>query len=168
MVKKQAISNTLIDKIAALVIIGLIGGVIIAYFTSSDPVFYLEDSNNYGFNNDKADTLNLNLYNKGNVHGFAILCLSSKEFVIKTNNGDFVHQYCFNEFKVPSRDTGLMVPLKTTVKPDANIFNDIQNATIQIDVTCSQKIWSLFPKKCDTVTSIYNYKKDGDRFNKIT
>ncbi|MDP2845462.1 MAG: hypothetical protein Q8N79_05230, partial [Candidatus Methanoperedens sp.] len=84
------------------------------------------------------------------------------------NSGDFVHQICYNGIKTNPREAGLMNTFKLTVKPDANIFNSIQNATIKVDVACSQKMWSLFPKDCDGVTYTYNYKKDGDRFNKVT
>lgn len=167
MTDKQAGNTTLIGKIAALVIIILIGGFGVAYFTSPKPVFYLEDSNNYGFNKNKEDTHTFNLNNRGNAPGFAILCYFSKEFALKTDNGDFVHYYCFKETKDPIQ-AGSTQPYTLTIKPEEYIFGYLQNATIRVEVICNQKIWSLIPKKCDSVSQTYQYEKDGDRFNKIT
>ncbi len=167
MAKRQA-SNILLTAFVTLVITVLIGGFIVAYLASSEPVFYLEESNNYGFNKDKEETLYLNLYNKGDVPGLATLCIYSREFVFVSDTGDFIHQICYNRIKINPKQTDLMTTFQPKVKPDANIFNTIENGTIRIDVTCSQKIWSLLPKDCDSVTKIYKYKKDGDRFNKIT
>lgn len=160
-IKKHAIS------IVVGIIILIIGGFINSYFNSSDPVFYLEDSAFHSFNKDKEDTLTLNLFNKGNVQGSAILCASSKEFIFKSNNNNFINKICFSEYKIPPIQTGLMYPYTLTIKPDANIFNSIQNATIRIDVTCSQKIWDISSKNCDGLTRLYNYKKVGDNLNKI-
>ncbi len=167
MADRQAGNTTLIGKIAALVIIILIGGFGVAYFTSPKPVFYLEDSNNNGFNKKKEDTITLNLNNRGNAPGFAILCYYSKEFTFKTDNGDFVHYFCFKETKDPIQ-SGSIKPYSLTVKSDEYIFYYLQNASIRVEVVCNQKIWSLVPKKCNSVSQIYQYEKDGDRFNKIT
>ncbi|MDD5615450.1 MAG: hypothetical protein PHH85_04545 [Candidatus Methanoperedens sp.] len=166
MVSKKT-ETDILKGLAIAIIAGLIISLSNSYFNSSSPVFYLDDSNNYGFNKDIEETINLNLNNRGNVEGFAILCASSREFVFKSSNNDFVHQICFPESKIYPIQTSLMQSYKLTTKPDANIFNSIQNATILIEVTCNQNIWSLFPKKCDDVTRIYNYKKDGDRLTKI-
>lgn len=165
MADKQAGKTTLTGKIAALVIIILIGGFTAAYFTSPKPVFYLEDSNNYGFNKDKEETITLNLNNKGNASGLAILCYVSKEIALKNDNGDFVHYYCFKETKDPIQ-SGSIKPYTLTVKPEEYIFYYQQNASIRVEIVCNQKIWSLIPKKCDSVSQIYQYEKDGDSFKK--
>lgn len=164
----QRIKDILLTAIITALITGLLSPFIISYLNSTGPYFFLDDSNNYGFNKDKVDTLNINLYNKGNDIGFANLCLYSREFVIKNDNGYFEHQYCFKETKIPTKSTDLMITFQPSVKPDANIFSSVENGSIIIDVTCSQKVWSLFPKDCDRVTKIQNYRKEGDRFNKIT
>ncbi|MFZ2410867.1 MAG: hypothetical protein WAW23_04780 [Candidatus Methanoperedens sp.] len=167
MADKQAGNKSLISKIAPLVIIILLVAFTAVYFTSPKPVFNLEDKNNNGFNKNSEDTITLDLNNKGTAPGFAILCYYSKEFAFKTDNGDFVHYSCFKETKDPIQ-SGSIKPYTLTVKPEEYIFYYLQNASIRVEVICNQKIWSLLPKKCDSVTQIYQYEKDGDRFNKIT
>ncbi len=160
-------TEIIITAIVTLAIVVLVGGFIKDYLTSPEPVFYLEESCYHNFNKNKEESFSATLRNMGEVSGLATLCVSSKEFVFKTSSGELLHQVCWSESEISPKQTDLKKIYTITAKPDANIFDSVENATIKIDVSCRQKIWSVGTRECESVTNLCKYTKERDYFNKV-
>ena len=157
-----------ITAIVTLAIVVLVGGYIQDYLTLPEPVFYLENSCYYGFDKNKETSFSITLRNMGEVPALVTSCVSSKEFLFKSSDGEFHHTLCWNEDKVSPKQTELYARTYTIIaKPDANVFNSAENATILFDVSCKQKIWTIGSRKCMGATNICKYTKDNDGFRKM-
>lgn len=139
------------------------------YLGASDPIFFISDlpTDNSKISDDKEGFFTLDLYNKGDQMGLAKICFSSDEFVLKGDYGVFEHRLCFNEFKVPPKESELFQPFKIPIKPNKTYIELMDGATIVVDIECSQKIWGLISKKCDNIHKSYNYLKDYRGFIRI-
>lgn len=160
------LENKIREAVITLVVVVLIGAFIKDYFSQPVPVFYSEDTCPYSIFKCQEISFPINVENRGESFGFTKLCVSSQEFIFKSDTTDFSNKLCYAETELNPKQTGLHATFKSMVKQYDNISESVQNATITVQIPCSQRIWSLISKKCGDVIYSCDYYRQGIAFMK--
>lgn len=178
--ENKTISATIKEHsiISIFTIVGtIIGAIILSVFISpqivpSEPVLFLDRYSgtlegtcpSYFYKNESKD-MEVRLENRGDVSALATLCISSKEFVVKSKDTDFVHQFCWPESRITQKQTNIIYKYLATTQIDSSIFDFVENATLHFDVSCKQKIW-FYKRTCENRKLTCTYKKDDFVFRR--
>ncbi len=163
----MARNNKIKEYIIYLFVVVIIGGLIIAWLSASPPIFYVANDCYQTLYKDFTTDSTINLYNKGKEIGYATFCISSKEFVFKTEDDTYNHNMCFNEMNVPPKESDLMQQIQIKIKPDANSFDSLEKASYTFEIKCRQEVWGILGKNCDSLIRTCKYNKVGNSFNKV-
>ena len=143
----------------------MVGGFVISYLTSESPILFSESACDTYISGPKED-YNFRLQNRAENTALATVCFNVNNAFFN-NNGNLVHDYCFQESEISPKSSGLEHTFNPSLILDKSDLKNGDNLTVGISIARNQKIWSLVKRNCKRLNYKCVYRKEYESYRLV-